>query len=134
MNDLKLRPSSEKDIRHLAECLRLDPWHSKEKLESWVNVSGGLSTVYDHNGPVFHLAFTEEGRTLRLHAQFDHRSPKVRTAHGVIVALGWIGLTAKGKFDKLAFWSESPSMIDFMRELGFVKEGEDYVLSLQGIN
>ena len=134
MNELKLRPSTDKDIRHLAECLRLDPWHSKEKLESWVNVSGGLSTVFDHSGPVFHMAFTEEGKTLRLHAQFDPRASKLRTAHGVIVALGWIGLTAQGKFDKLAFWSESPNMIEFMRELGFEKEGEDYVLSLQGFN
>ena len=80
MNELRLRPSTDKDIRHLAECLRIDPWHSREKLESWVNVSGGLSTVYDAGGPLFHLAFTEEGRTLRLHAQFDPRSPKVRTA------------------------------------------------------
>ena len=134
MNELKLRPSTAKDIQHLAECLRLDPWHSKEKLEDWVNVCGGLSTVYDVGGPVFHLAFTEEGRTLRLHAQFDPRSSKVRTAHGVIAALGWIGLTAAGKFDRLAFWSESPSMVAFMKELGFKQDGEDYVLALEGTN
>jgi hypothetical protein len=133
MNELKLRPSTDKDIKHLAECLRRDPWHRKEKLEDWVNVTGGLSTVYDHEGAIFHLAFTEEGRTLRLHAQFDPRQ-KFKTAHGIVVALGWIGLTAQGKFDKLAIWSESPDMVEFMRRLGFEREGEDFVLPLQRTN
>lgn len=133
MNDLKIRPSTDKDIQHLGECLRLDPWHSREKLESWVNASGGLSTVYDETGAIFHLAFTEEGRTLRLHAQFDYRQ-KFKTAHGIIVALGWIGLTAQGKFDRLALWSESPDMLEFMKRLGFEREGQDYVLPLQRTN
>lgn len=125
-----LRSTNLQDTLHLAECLELDEWHKNEILETWLKRN--LTTFYDEKGPIFHMCFTQEGKTLRLHAQFDPRE-KMRTARGIIFALEQIRRVGMGQgLERLVLWTESPGLARFMGRLGFTKDGEDYVLGLQG--
>jgi hypothetical protein len=129
---LHTRKPTEDDLKFLAECHSLDEWHKDgdATVEDWMNCAGGLTAFYDEVGVVFVMAFTEQGRTLRLHSQFDPRE-HMRTARNIIRALEIIsGLAVTRGFNTLAIWSKSPKLIEFMKGLGFAKEGEDYVLHL----
>ena len=124
-----LRPATESDKLHLVTCFSLDMWHAKEKVENWLN--SDLTTFFDERGPIFHMAFTPEGKSLRMHSQFDPRE-KYRTSKGIIDALAKIKeLAWHCGYTQLVLWSESPSLVAFMEQLGFEKLGEDYVLKLE---
>lgn len=127
-----LRPATEEDKLHLAKLFSLDQWHVKEHVEDWLSVE--ITTFFDAQGPVFFMAFTDEGKTLRLHSQFNVME-KYRTAKAIPVVLEIIkGVALENGYTRLVFWSESPSMIAFMEKLKFRKQGEDYVLSLEVSN
>jgi len=124
-----LRAATDSDKLHMAKCFSLDSWHQKEHIESWLN--SHLTTFYDEQGPILHMAFTDEGATIRLHAQFDPLA-KRRTARAIPQVLEMIKRVARENgYTSLALWSESPSLIAFMERLGFKKSGEDYSLALE---
>lgn len=128
-----LRAPTPSDIEHLRECLSLDIWHVGQTEEQWINCAGGLTTFYDHKGPIFHMAFENEPEhTLRVHCQFDLRE-KRRTAVGLVRAFQQItALAAKNLYDQIKFNSDSPTLVAFFDRLGFKKEGNEYTLTLRG--
>jgi hypothetical protein len=124
-----LRPATEEDKLHLAKMFSRDQWHVKEHVEDWLSVE--ITTFFDAQGPVFFMAFTDEGKTLRLHSQFNVME-KYRTAKAIPQVLDIIkGVALENGYTRLVFWSESPSMIAFMEKLKFRKQGEDWVLPLE---
>lgn len=127
---LTLRPASTDDLEHLRICLSLDTWHAGETYEQWADCKGGLTTFADDAGPIFHMAFEEEEKTLRVHCQFDPRE-RLRTAKGLRFAFERVtNLARKTGIEKIVFKSESPNLIGFFEKLGFEKEGDDYALQL----
>lgn len=127
-----LRPATEADRLHLAKLLSLDQWHQRENVEDWLSVE--ITTFLDAHGPIFFMAFTEEGKTLRMHSQFNAME-KYRTAKAIPDALEIIANVARENgYTRLVFWSESPSMIAFMEKLKFRKQGEDWILPLEVSN
>jgi hypothetical protein len=127
-----LRPATEADRLHLAKCFGLDQWHAKEHIEDWLSVE--LTTFFDAHGALLHMCFTEEGKSLRLHSQFDPMA-KFRTARAIPEVLQIIANVARENgYTRLVFWSESPSMIAFMEKLKFRKQGEDWILPLEVSN
>jgi hypothetical protein len=124
-----LRSTTEEDRLHLAKCFSVDEWHQKESVENWLGSS--LTTFFDERGALLHMCFTEEGKTLRLHSQFDPLA-KLRTARAIPQVLEMIKAIAKESgYTELRFWSESPSLIALLEKLRFTKEGEDWILPLE---
>jgi len=131
---VRVRPPTATDLFHLQRCHEQDEWHRDDAtFEQWITAPGGITTFYDDAGPIFHMAFFLEGKTLRLHAQFDSHGGKFRTARTIIVALDRIErLARENGTQRLAIWTKSPGLEKFMTGLGFVRENEDLILELKG--
>lgn len=127
-----LRAATDADKLHLAKCFSLDEWHRREHIENWMATD--ITTFYDERGPVFHMAFNSEGKSVRLHAQFNPLE-KYRTAKAIPRVLEILkDVAVSGGYDTLCLWSASPGLISLLERLGFKKSGEDYVLTLEAGN
>lgn len=127
-----LRAATEADKLHLAKCFSLDEWHRREHIENWMATD--ITTFFDEQGALLHMAFNQEGLALRMHAQFDPMA-KTRTAKAIPKVLAVIAeLAITQGIDRLVFYSESPRLISYMQRLGFRGESNglagDYSLAL----
>lgn len=123
--ELKLRPTSPEDLKHLAECIELDEHHRGLDPETWVEPLTETTTFYDENGTLFHLRMS---RVMRVDVQFDPRVDSTRMGEALAKAFAFVkGEARKSGFREMIFESVHKPLIEFFKKNFAFQESKDEV-------
>jgi len=127
---LKLELTTQEDLSQISEWTQADEYHRENNLpEWWLTGQGNLSfRLDDDGGPVIYIRL-DEGEFYRLHCQFASYEivSKRRLVAGIFGVFPWLVYYAKSKGAKgLIFSSVSPSLVKFMKKLGFEPSWEHF--------
>lgn len=114
--------ASPKAIERLAGWIQADVYHKDQTIDQWLD--GGLLCcwIYDKDGPVVFMKLELEEHLVRLHTQFAPITEvgKLRVAKTILSSWPRVCSIAQQPDVKgIAFQSTSPTLISFMKKLGF---------------
>lgn len=126
-------------IERLAEWIRADPFHQGSNCEEWATQEDNLIVacwVYDDKGPVMFLRADAEGDKVRLHIQFAPAVDVSQMRQVKAILNGWprfLDTVTVPGVKGIVFQSISPSLIKFMKRMGFEdsQNENEYVLAVR---
>ena len=129
---MELVPTTQDDLPKIQEWILLDPWH-KDNLniaEALLTGNGLLSFhLRDDEGPLCYVRLDAEGDLVRLAVQFgpEEQVSKSRLISGLLqMGIPTVVKFAKDRnFKGLIFYSESPTLVAFMKKQKFESVGND---------
>lgn len=128
---IKIEPSINSDIEILIRWIKLDIDSTHHNINPlwWLTGNGILSyRIEDSIGITMYVRIDSEDKLMRLHTQFGPESEvsKIRVVKSLLWALPKMELAGKDfGLIGFVFKSVSPSLIEFMKKLGFTPIGND---------
>lgn len=132
---IRLSKTTEDDVEQIQEWMTEDPYHKDLPASVTYQMVTGLGLlsycVEDDSGPVCYVRLDDDGESnlVRVFVQFapERIVSKKRNAEALTkVGIPSMEMCAKeNKFKGLIFFSKSEPLIEFVKKLGFVPNGND---------